>query len=412
MVELMQQGKGVAEDQREESAAIKELRELGYKGSVSDTAMQANMRSIIQNIAQEEVKIRDTRIQATRQFDAQLKYAQQMVQFQSTLVSLADNYAMGVAASATMRMKVVDSIGQEIAIMEEQRRVLQEQYDTAVKQKNERGALSYQTQILEINNKIVSSQQRQAEQLRALRDGYVSAISSMNTASGRFTKILISQEQYLGTALDMAAATSSYTGAKRNVGGTLGGPVGYLGGTTFLRGALGLTEQRTAEGGLASAGDLAYYTGRGREDLARGLVMASRANIQQMAAAAGAFYGERVASQTAGGGAMLGAEAGAAGSGFVGVRNVGGPVRAYGAGNLPSPGLSRGISTPVSAAPGSVFLTATVPSVNVTVHWDNLDQVRDIVISKYNEVLNSLTSGGNTTGPSVGKGRSMNQGGT
>lgn len=359
--------------------------EMGLKSRLLDSESK-----ILQMVKQRPEYI----AKITEQYAIHLKYASAQAQQFSLLNTLANNFAMGIRASATMLMKEAQAIGGEINVLVEQKQKLQSAMDNGIVTEKER--VKVETDILDLNNKILDRQVAQAEKLKALRDGYVSAISAMNTGAGRFTKIIISQEQNIAASLAMGAAISSYTGATRGLAGGYGSRLGFLGSSKFASGGLGLSEQVTATGGFAGAGDLPYYTGRGNEDFARQLVNASRESSRRLIEQGGGFLAGRVAAQGAGGGAMLSVDAGAAGSGRAGITDVRGGVRSIGAGTMPTPGITRGMVTTPSRAPSPTNISAIIPSVNVTVHWDNIDKLPQMIsdallkgLGNYSQILNS-----------------------
>jgi hypothetical protein len=308
-----------------------------------------------------------------------------MVQLQTNMVSLADNYAMGVAASATMRIRSAESISQEITIMQLQKVELQKQYELSAKRKEgPEKALYWENLILDVNNKIVSAQQKQAEQLKALRDGYVSAISAMNIGAGRFTKILISQEQNIAAGIQQGVVISSYTGA-------YGRNAGFMGGSTFRAGGLGLTDQMAMGGAYASAGALPYYTGRGREDYARSLLASSRADWQRNITQQGIMMQERSAAMIGGGAAAMSFQGQAAGGGAPGITNVpGGGFRTIGRGGFGGgPPITTG-----SVAPGMVATRVqpvTIPKLSIEINLKDIEILPKMIIEGFRDLITTTT---------------------
>ncbi len=138
-------------------------------------------------------------------------------------VSLADNLAMGIAASSEMRMQASDQIAKNITILQEKmllidRTEAQSMKDKVIAQqkmisaRNEEEKMAAQGELdkaemsllkvnkdrLDTENSIYGKMQQQAQLLRTLRDGYISAINAMNTGAGVFSKIIIDQNKNLG----------------------------------------------------------------------------------------------------------------------------------------------------------------------------------------------------------------------
>jgi len=155
-----------------------------------------------------------------------LRRASAMSSLMATQVSLADNLAMGVGASAQMRFEQVDALQREIEIMREQQSMLIQREQQVAEELRARGAseedvraaiYQAQTQRLEIEDKILQKQQQQASVTRVIRDGWVSAISAMMTGNGMFTKIVIDQNKRVGTM--MSATENATTGLRTGFAG-------------------------------------------------------------------------------------------------------------------------------------------------------------------------------------------------
>jgi hypothetical protein len=147
-------------------------------------------------------------------------------------ISLADNLAMGVAASAQMRMAEVRAISDVINSKRAEQLVIekliagaqQRQVDasnalsSAENAKDEKAQLKAQRELnqakadeyqqtlryKEINVENTRLVQKQAELTRVLRDGWINAINAMNNGVGMFTKIKIDRETRLGTLMSRA----------------------------------------------------------------------------------------------------------------------------------------------------------------------------------------------------------------
>jgi len=124
-----------------------------------------------------------------------------------------DNYAIGVGASAKVRMMEFEAHGKVVEKLKQERK-LQEKIIAGSSSGSE-AATKAQTKLLEIEQEILSVQQQRAASVRALRDGWIGAISAMNTGAGRFSKIMFDQQKNTGAMLGMlgqSAVISSKTG--------------------------------------------------------------------------------------------------------------------------------------------------------------------------------------------------------
>jgi len=71
------------------------------------------------------------------------------------------------------------------------------------------GILEAEQQRLDIQNQILGKQQQQAQLLRTLRDGYISAINAMNTGAGVFSKIIVDQNKNLGILMQQGLSPTA-----------------------------------------------------------------------------------------------------------------------------------------------------------------------------------------------------------
>lgn len=129
-------------------------------------------------------------------YDTQLALLSENTNMFSNMVDLADNFALGIGASAEMRLGAVKAIGQEIDTLEKKR-----QFQMKIAAGVGEEAIQAKTKVMQIENEILNKQKQQASMTKQLRDGWIDAISAMNTGAGRFTKIMISGEKSLGTGL-------------------------------------------------------------------------------------------------------------------------------------------------------------------------------------------------------------------
>jgi hypothetical protein len=148
----------------------------------------------------------------TKMYDLQLAKTEQLSTQAGLMVQLADNYAIGVGAAAQMRINQYKAEEQAI-------KVLEDQLNMQVMLASQAGASeAVKNKVYEIENKILQKQMAQAQQVKALRDGWVSAISAMNTGAGGFTDIVMTQTKGLALAQKMAGSVEAQILGRRGAG--------------------------------------------------------------------------------------------------------------------------------------------------------------------------------------------------
>lgn len=199
------------------------------------------------------------------------------------MIQLADNYAIGVAASAKIRRKEYDQQGEIIQMLKVKRAIAQQAY------MKDQQNLDLLKDIQEIDNAIAQSAIKQATSVKSMRDGWVSAISAMNTGAGAFTEIIIDAETNTAQVLNLEGAVlSKYSGAKarRDPYGYIIEDVGFMGSErqTHLGGFYGRGGRREGEAPYMT--DAERRDGLSREKGAYGAVLekAQRREVKSMIA--------------------------------------------------------------------------------------------------------------------------------
>ena len=201
-------------DPEQKSLVESELKQLATDSGIEykDTAQLVEMakrnefetKSIGLEKERQEVMLKSTEV-----YRGQIKYAQEETNLAQNLVSLYDNFAVGVGASAQMRLQAVDAMKQEVVLLQKEKDLVDQQIDAARAAGNN-NPLPLLQKRKELENEILGKQKSQAESVKALRDGWISAIGAMNTGAGRFTKIMISQDENVETGLRTAGMLQSY----------------------------------------------------------------------------------------------------------------------------------------------------------------------------------------------------------
>jgi len=211
--------------------------------------------SITQQLAGLEKERADTIVDSIHNERAQsLKLSQQEATYASQMVELYDNFAIGVGASVAMRMKAFQAEGQNIKILQEERQMIIDKINEENLSLAENKKL--QSDIQEIDNQILSSEQKRAQQTRSVKDGWISAISAMNTGAGVFSEIIMTGQQNVAQVSRLPGSIrSSMSGAYagRGRGGRVTENIGFRGGEQFNQ-----QGQISRRGG--GVGDLSYLT--------------------------------------------------------------------------------------------------------------------------------------------------------
>lgn len=237
-----------ASKQLEENALklAKENLQLSIKNGESIATQnfyKSQMVDLSNKILDIDAQMLTVRIKTADVWDTQIAIAGQEASIAKQLVTLADNFAIGVGASAQMRMKAVGAIDREIYKMKQKEKELKR--ELALNQNNAEA----RKKLLTLQGQMLSKQTEQASMLKTLRDGWVSAIGAMNTGAGRYTKIIMNAQKNTAAMIKMSGVISSYSGSYSG---------GYTGSAKF-----GLGGVRAARGGVG--GGLAYESHGGRE---------------------------------------------------------------------------------------------------------------------------------------------------
>ncbi len=148
-------------------------------------------------------------------YDTQIKQSSLIADEAGLLVQIADSYAIGVGASAQMRMREYDALEGQISQMDRQ---LQNWKNALASATEDDARLELTNRIQEGENQILQVQLKQAGITKSLRDGWVEAIEAMNTGAGTFSKIILDQNKGTAQSLRLAgqeAIISAKSGSLR-----------------------------------------------------------------------------------------------------------------------------------------------------------------------------------------------------
>jgi len=200
---------------------LEAAKKVGNEGEITKAydAEQLALKDII-NKREELAKIGSMRIKSisaqAKAYDPLVRNVELQSQQLQKIVSLSSNYAIGVGATVKLRAKLYQMDTKLIETLHKQKRIQEEHMamyqSIAHTKEGKQGMLDAENKLLEISNKILDSHVRRAETVKALRDGWIGAISAMNTGAGTFTKILFTETQAMGSALRMAGDAAVLSG--------------------------------------------------------------------------------------------------------------------------------------------------------------------------------------------------------
>jgi len=197
----------------------------GLAGGIATREILMKIRDLQSEIGQKEVQRIDVINSTVKEYEGLESQARTAESLLGNQVQLAQNLAMGVGASASMIFQQVQAVERVIQVLQKQRSemelIYQSQMATAEAAGNVELArtLEFQmtSQLLELDNKITAERSKQAGLSKTIRDGWVSAVSSMMTGEGMFTKIVVDQNTRLGGM--MAATGNKTTGLRTGFAG-------------------------------------------------------------------------------------------------------------------------------------------------------------------------------------------------
>ena len=163
------------------------------------------------------------------------------ISYAQGLVSLANNFATGIGASAQLQMNVVSSLRDEAGTLEDQMTKAVNNLNQAT---TNQSVISYENEIKKIRQEQLQNIQAQVDATKSLREGWISAVSASSNGQGRITKIMIDQKQNLAAGLQFMGIVRSYAsgalarpGEGSSIGKAQGAQFSQYGGFTGNTGA-------------------------------------------------------------------------------------------------------------------------------------------------------------------------------
>lgn len=149
-------------------------------------------------------------------YETHIKQSSLLADEAGLLVQIADSYAIGVGASAQMRMREFNALEGQIAQMDRQ---LQNWKDALASATDDDARLELTNKIQEGENGILQIQLKQAGIAKSMRDGWVEAIEAMNTGAGTFSKIVLDQNKGTAQSLKLAGNSAVISGRSGSLEG-------------------------------------------------------------------------------------------------------------------------------------------------------------------------------------------------
>jgi len=197
---------GLSEDQLK----ILEDQNWANVNQLADTAKILTNEELIASAAKKKLDMAEA---LAAVYDSHIRQTGLMAEEAGLLVQLADSYAIGVGASAQMRMREFNAIDKNIDNLIQKQRVYMAELADETSQDRR---LELANKIQEIENQKTQEMIKQAGITKSLRDGWIEAIGSMNTGAGTFSKIVLDQNKGTAQSLKLAgqaAVISSRSGA-------------------------------------------------------------------------------------------------------------------------------------------------------------------------------------------------------
>jgi hypothetical protein len=248
----------------EDVQKIIEEQGLAEKTIVQLKTQSANLDTKILGKFEEQQKIYNETLGLLKE---RVKSTRLEADYMGKMVRLADNYAIGVGASAKLRAQHYQSLG-DVITEKEKELSLNRQIQQSQLEQYGKIPIELLNKERALQNELLDIELERAGVVKSLRDGWVSAMSAMNTGAGVFTKILYDQNKGMGQSLKLAGDAAVMSGKS---GSRFGG---YD--TSEQLGIHGIKRSKKF--------NLAYLVGRGVDDIS-GIEKGERRKIQRQIAA-------------------------------------------------------------------------------------------------------------------------------
>jgi len=207
---------------KEEAKRIAEAMGVQEAIGVSNIIMAEKRLNIEDKIGRINIDVVKDMVLVASSYDRIIDLAGKHASLSEGLVGLFDSLNVGVGASVQMREQAINAHKEQFDLLQKSLIVHQQLYQIASQANNREQMISFEEKIVDIKNRQLANMQQQANLTKALRDGWISAMSAMTTGQGRVAKILVTQEKSTGMALKyiggMKTSFSSGAIGGRNIG--------------------------------------------------------------------------------------------------------------------------------------------------------------------------------------------------
>jgi hypothetical protein len=317
-------------------------------------------------------------------YQGHVAYASALVSQAEIQAQLVDNMGAGFAASAQQRINIAQAIDDQVKAEQKNLAMIdqaiakgKEYFMSAAgggqtEEEAEKSVLALHTQKIQKQNEILNLKNKEAQTLKVLRDGYLSAVTAMTAGSGTWGKLIVDQNKNTGFAIKNLKILRSMGVGGMGSGADSRGARGISGFTT--NGFTGPGDNNRPDfydGGHAIADEVrersdALHRGARQQDLLINRMRAPDGRINK--GGAGALTGNETKPDTPGSPTAPGAP-GAAGS----------PGSSGGSSNVPKGGKKGGVT--------------------INLRWDDIDKIapllRQYADSAVNEFVNPTSTSSN-----------------
>jgi len=343
------------------------LRKAGLQDK--DEKVRASALADITNFTREITQLESERVSLLAQIGKQYQGIKDAAAAETSIaqarVQLLDNFAIGVGASAQARMEAFQFAGKELEIMQQELAMRKE----AARAAGPRSEAA--REVLKLEAQILQKQQQQAQMVKALRDGWISAIGAMNTGAGRFTKIMVSAQKNLNAGL------SKFNMVVSNVSGSAQG--GFASSERFSAAAPGVINRaKFGEAFKTDFGPGSAFTAEGK--MRSAMSLGTQAQQAGQRASKGGFAGLSAAASPHLKSAFLGGK----------------PGSTVNPSASPTAGGVRGSGGGGGGASGT---NVNIPNLVITVNGTALDKlpnmIKNEVSSEIDKAIEQFSHGGN-----------------
>jgi hypothetical protein len=168
-------------------------------------AMQSeNIRKIEGDILNQKLRIRKTELEkAAAVYGPELDARKAAVSLAKSELELSKSTFAGLSSQLGLTMKVHSELDSVVEVLKEQLAVTRKAI------KDGKAAPEDRAKVLRLEQEIMDTQREQIDLAKNLREGYLSAITSMTNVEGAFSKIITRREQGMGIMLREMKASAS-----------------------------------------------------------------------------------------------------------------------------------------------------------------------------------------------------------